>query len=119
MFNKRELKFIINIVTISYILALGPTFTFGFTKINNFFDHFFLVANSVSILLFIIIDILMTTEKIQVKVLYLMLGIIVAIAIIELAYPGLSLSVRCQNWFAIGNIILSIILINLSKKIIQ
>lgn len=58
MFTKRELKIIANIIVIGYILVLGPTFTFGFTKTNNFFNNFFLIANSISILIFIMIDIL-------------------------------------------------------------
>ena len=58
MFTKRELKIIANIIVIGYILVLGPTFTFGFTQTNNFFNNFFLIANAISILIFIMIDIL-------------------------------------------------------------
>ncbi len=32
MFSKKELKVIANIILIFYLLALGPTFIFGFTK---------------------------------------------------------------------------------------
>lgn len=119
MFNKRELKIITNIIVIGYILVLGPTFTFGFTKINDFFNGFFLITNLISILMFIIIDILMTIEKIRLKILYLLLGIIVILGIAELMYPNLSLTERCQNWFAIGNIVLSIILIKLYSRMTQ
>lgn len=119
MFTKRELKIITNIIATGYILALGPTFIFDFTKIDDFFNNFFLIANSISILMLIITDILITTEKIRSKILYLMLGIIVIIAIAELLYPGLSLVERCQNWFAMGNIVLSIILAKIYSKIIK
>ncbi|EEJ71637.1 hypothetical protein FC57_GL001545 [Lactobacillus ultunensis DSM 16047] len=66
MFTKRELKVITNFL-ISHIITFGPTFTLGFTKVNDFFSTFYLIANLISILIIAIIDILTTMEKFNLK----------------------------------------------------
>jgi len=57
MFSKKELKIINNALIIIYLLSVGPTFIFGFTKSNDFTSTFFLIANIILVCLFIIIAI--------------------------------------------------------------
>ncbi len=45
-----------------------------------------------------------------------MIGIIITIAIVELIYHGLSLTERIRNWFAIGNLVISVILSSSVQK---
>lgn len=117
MFSKKELKIVSSILIIIYLLLVGPTFIFGFTKSNDFTSIFFLVANTVLICLFIAVTIRIARIKFKLKTQYWLLGIIILISIIELAYPGFTMNERISNYFAIGNIILSLFIAKISTKL--
>lgn len=118
MFSKKELKIINNALIIIYLLSVGPTFIFGFTKSNDFTSTFFLIANIILVCLFIIIAIRIAKINFRLKTQYYLLDFITLISIIELAYPGLTLNERISNYFTIGNIILSLLTIKISKKLV-
>ena len=118
MFSKKELKIINNALIIIYLLSVGPTFIFGFTKSNDFTSTFFLIANIILVCLFIIIAIRIAKINFRLKTQYYLLGFITLISRIELAYPGLTLNERISNYFAIGNIILGLLTTKISKKLV-
>ena len=118
MFSKKELKIINNALIIIYLLSVDPTFIFGFTKSNDFTSTFFLIANIILVCLFIIIAIRIAKINFRLKTQYYPLGFITLISIIELAYPGLTLNERISNYFTIGNIILGLLTIKISKKLV-